>query len=168
LSLAWYVLQSKPNRENLLFSELCHREIETYYPRLRINPVNPRARKMVPFFPGYLFIQVDLDQTSLSSLMWVPGANRVITFDYEPATVPVDVIEALKKKISAISLAGNKQKNHLKHGDPILIKSGPFKGYDAIFDQNLNGTNRVRILIKMLHDRHMRLEAPEGLVSLRQ
>lgn len=168
MPLSWYVLHSKPNREDLLFSELRHREIETYYPRLRVNPVNPRARKVVPFFPGYLFIQVDLDQTSLSSLMWVPGANRMITFDYEPATVPADVIDALKEKVSAINSAGGDQKNRLKHGDPIRIKSGPFKGYDAIFDQNLDGTSRVRVLIKMLRDRQMRLEVPEGLVSPQQ
>ena len=38
----------------------------------------------------------------------------------------------------------------LNHGDKLFIQSGPFSGYEAIFDININGSQRARVLIKML------------------
>ena len=36
-------------------------DYEVFYPCLRIHPVNPRSRKIVPYFPGYLFVEADLE-----------------------------------------------------------------------------------------------------------
>ena len=69
--MQWYVLQSKPQKESLLHDQLCLRGIEAYYPRLYLKPANPRARKSRPYFPGYLFIHVDLENTGLSRLQWM-------------------------------------------------------------------------------------------------
>jgi len=38
----------------------------------------------------------------------------------------------------------------LKAGDPIRIQDGPFRGYEAIFDARLPGTERVRVLLEFL------------------
>jgi transcription antitermination factor NusG len=38
----------------------------------------------------------------------------------------------------------------LKHGDGVVIEHGPFEGYEAIFDQRLPGTERVRVLLQFL------------------
>ncbi len=69
----WYALRSKPHKYDLLWEQLRIREIETFYPRLRVQTVNPRARKIRPCFPGYVFVRVDLEQVNLSSLQWTPG-----------------------------------------------------------------------------------------------
>ena len=70
----WYTLRSKPNKEDLLWSQLQIREVETFYPRVRVQTVNPRARKIRPYFPGYVFVRADLEQVNSSSLQWTPGA----------------------------------------------------------------------------------------------
>jgi len=57
----WYTLHSKPNQELLLWNQLQLREVESYFPRLVRKPVNPRSRRWAPYFPGYLFIHVDLE-----------------------------------------------------------------------------------------------------------
>ena len=57
--MPWYVMQSKPNKEELLYEQLRTRDIDAYYPCIKVQPVNPRARKLKPYFPGYLFIKVD-------------------------------------------------------------------------------------------------------------
>jgi len=163
MSLSWYVLHSKPNKENLLFSQLQHREIETYYPRLRVEPVNPRARKVKPFFPGYLFVHVDLDEVPLSSLTYVPGAHNVVSFDYNPAVVPGEVISMIKYNVERLNRKPKKPRNVLKPGDPVDIKGGPFEGYQAIFDGAMKGSDRVRLLIKLLHGQQIRVQVPEHM-----
>lgn len=162
---SWYVLHSKPNKENFLYAQLCHRKIEAFYPRLRVNPVNPRARKVKPFFPGYLFVHVDLDQTPLSSLAWVPGVRRLISFDDEPAAVQDEVISGIRQNVNRINQEQNQQDHGLKHGDHVLIQGGPFDGYHAIFDTTLEGSQRVRLLIEFIRDQHMRLQVPAEMVK---
>jgi len=44
--MRWYVLQSKPQKENLLYNQLYLRKIEAYYPCLQVKPVNPRSCKL--------------------------------------------------------------------------------------------------------------------------
>ena len=43
-------------------------------------------------------------------------------------------------------------------GDLVQINSGPFNGYEAIFDARLPGTERVRVLLQFLSDRHVPVE----------
>jgi transcriptional antiterminator RfaH len=165
MALSWYVLHSKPNKEQFLFTQLQHREIETFYPRFRVEPVNPRARKVRPFFPGYLFVHVDLEQVPLSSLTYIPGAHSVVSFDYHPAVVPDDVIQLIKHNVARINREGKDSHRQLKHGDPVEVKSGPFEGYQAIFDTALKGSDRVRLLIKLLHGQQIRVQVPRGMVK---
>jgi len=165
MSLSWYVLHSKPNKEDFLFSQLRHREIEVYYPRLRVDPVNPRSRKVKPFFPGYLFVQVDLENTPLSGLAYVPGSNRVVSFDHEPAVVPEEVIHTIRQNVDRINADPDQLQNQLVHGDPVTIQGGPFEGYQAIFDTHLEGSERVRLLIKLLRGQQVRVQVPSKMIK---
>jgi transcriptional antiterminator RfaH len=165
MSLSWYVLHSKPNKEDFLYAQLRHREVEVYYPRLRVNPVNPRSRNVRPFFPGYMFVHVDLETISLSVLLYVPGANRVVSFDHEPAIVPDEVVQTIRQNVERINENPDQQQEQFTHGDPVTIHGGPFEGYQAIFDTRLEGSERVRILIKLLRGQQVRVQVPSKMVK---
>ena len=154
----WYVLQSKPQKESLLNEQLCLHEIETWYPCLQVNPVNPRSRKSIPYFPGYLFIHVDLNAVEFSKIQWLPGVSRVVSFGGEPASVSDALIQSIRRQIDGINSAGDETFQKIKHGDIVSIHSGPFAGYRAIFDSRLKGNERVRVLLQMLQDRQICVE----------
>ena len=162
---AWYVLHSKPNREAFLSAQLEHRKINVFFPQLRVNPVNPRARKVKPLFPGYLFIQIDLDQTPVSSLAYVPGVRSLVSFDNEPASVTNEVILALRKNVDCLNRQTQTAKPGLQHGDPVVILDGPFKGYEAIFDTRIHGSDRVRLLVKMMRGQQKRVQVPAKMAA---
>jgi transcriptional antiterminator RfaH len=167
----WYVLHSKPHKELFLAGELIARNFEAFCPVLYIKPVNPRSRKIKPYFPGYLFVNLDLQNTNLSSLSWIPGSIGLVTIGTEPAPVPDELINAIRKKIDAISAAGNKVfdakdvAQGLRAGDKVLVEDGPFAGYQGIFDSRLPGSDRVRILLDLLKQRQMRLDLSASLIK---
>ena len=161
----WYAIQSKPQKESLLFDQLNLRGIEAYYPFFRVKPVNPRARKIKSYFPGYLFVHVDLDHIGISSLQWVPGAIGLVNFGGEPATIDDSVLRAIQMRVERIGRDGLNPYSKLKHGDIVSISDGPFSGYKAIFDTSLPGSERVRVLLKILQDHQIRLELPVGQVQ---
>jgi transcriptional antiterminator RfaH len=161
----WYVLHSKPNKEDLLWGQLLAQKIETFYPRVRVQVVNPRARKVRPYFPGYLFVHVDLEQIGKSTLRWIPGAHDLVTCDGQPASVPEHLIQAIRSRVDEINAAGGELFDGLKPGERVLIQDGPFAGYEALFDARLPDGQRVRVLLELLQKSQVPLELPAGHIQ---
>lgn len=162
---SWYALRSKPRKEEVLWKQLLARNIEVYFPRIRVHPVNPRSRKLRPYFPGYMFVHVDLDEVGQSKFNWMPFAIGLVSFDGDPAIVPDNLIFEVRKRVDEIAAAGGEFYDGLKPGEPVRISSGPFAGYEAIFDMRLPGSERVRVLIQMLTDRNVPVELKAGQVE---
>ncbi len=161
----WYALRSKPRKEEILWRQLRAQEFEVFFPRIRVHPVNPRSRKLLPYFPGYMFVNVNLEEVGLSTFQWMPHAIGLVSFDGEPSTVPESLIYAINKRVEEIAAAGGEFFDGIKPGDTVKINTGPFAGYEAIFDARLPGSERVRVLIQMLSDRRIPVELRAGQVE---
>ena len=161
---AWYVLHSKPRKEHFLAEQLRLREIDLFYPQHPVKTVNPRARKVRPYFPGYVFVRIDLDRQGTSLLDWMPGATGLVAFGGEPARVSDALIQAIRKQVMAIHTNNGESQEGLKTGDRIMVHSGPFSGYEAIFDARLSGNERVRVLLSFLSDQQVALDLPASQI----
>jgi transcriptional antiterminator RfaH len=160
----WYVVRSKPRKEEFLAEQLQIRRIELYNPRIRVQAVNPRARKSKSYFPGYVFVNLDLEKTGTFSMQYIPGAASLVSFGGEAAEVPDGLLHAIQHRVDEINAAGGELFEVLKMGKPVMIHSGLFAGYEAIFDARLPGTERVRVLLKLLKNRQMPVDLPAGQV----
>jgi transcription antitermination factor NusG len=149
-SLKWYVLHSHPRKEETLYQYVLTRGVESFFPRIRVHPVNPRARKMLPYFPGYLFIRLDLSAIDYTTYQWMPHSTGLVTFGGEPAVVPDAIIETLHQNMDRLNQPEAKPQAGFQAGDELVIQSGPFAGYEAIFNIHLNGSERVQVLLKLL------------------
>lgn len=166
MAMHWHALRSKPRKEDVVWKLVRDQGFEVFYPRLRVNPVNPRARKLRPYFPGYLFIRADLQEIGLSAFQWMPHALGVVEFGGEPAVVPDNLIHAIRQRVEEISAAGGEVFAGLAQGDLVRIDYGPFQGYEAIFDARIPGSQRVRVLLTLLDSRRIPLELDAS--SIRQ
>jgi transcriptional antiterminator RfaH len=160
----WYVAHSKPRNEELLWKQFCLRNLESYYPCIQVPTVNPRARKVQPYFPGYLFVYVDLDLIGKSTLKWMPGGVGLVSFGDEPAFIPDNMVYAIKQRIESLKMVSEEKSTPLCKGDPVVIHSGVFAGYDGIFDMQLTGTDRARVLLSLLEDRLVHVEMPVSCI----
>ncbi len=161
----WYAIRSKARKEETLFRLLQSHNYEVFYPRVRVNPVNPRAARLRPYFPGYLFVHVDLAETGVNAFQWMPFAIGLVSFGSEPAAVPETIIDALGKRLQEINAAGGLRFDGLEAGQPVKITGGPFAGYTALFDHRLPGSERVRVLLNLLSDRQVPVELHVGQIT---
>ncbi|MBN2115676.1 MAG: hypothetical protein JW730_03855 [Anaerolineales bacterium] len=169
MGLQWYVLRSKPNKELTLWRELTARGLDCFYPQLHVQPVNPRSRRIRSYFPGYLFVHTDIEQVGASTFQWMPFSSGLVAFDGLPAMVPDSLIQAIRRHVDQINAAGGEQFVGLQPGETVVIQGGPFDGYEAIFDARLAGTERVRVLLKLLRVRQINVELPAAQIQrLRQ
>ncbi len=164
----WYVLRSKPNKEEALWGELEARGYQAFYPHVKVQPVNPRSRKSRAYFPGYLFVRARLSSVGISAFAWLPHSQGLVSFGGEPAEVPEGLLQAIRKRVDEINQHGGEQLAAvagLEPGEPVLIQGGPFAGYRAIFDARVAGSERVRVLLQLLRVHAIKLELPAGQVQ---
>lgn len=163
--IKWYILHSKPHKEDFVLQQLRIHNINAYYPCLKVQPVNPRARKIKPYFPGYLFVNANWDILGISTLQWIPGVIGLVDFGGELASVPDEYMQAIRRHVDQINSTNSKPHTIFLSGDKLIIHSGPFAGFQAIFDSYLPGQERVRVLLQMLKDRQIKIELSGALVE---
>ncbi len=158
MSLLWYALRSKPRKEDVVWQQLKSKGYEVFFPRLKVNPVNPRSKKYVAYFPGYMFVKADIQEVGMSTFQWMPHTLGLVSFGGDAADVPESLILAIQKRVKEIADAGGEIFDGLTSGDSVQIQAGPFEGYAAIFDARLPGTERVRVLLQFLSSRKVPIE----------
>ncbi len=156
--LAWYALRSKPNKERLLWKQVRARDFEIYYPRIFVDPVDPRSRKIRPFFPGYMFVRADLSRVGPSTFNYMPYSIGLVSFGGRAASIQSEVIEAIRRQIGDVTRAEDTRADRFKKGDRVTVTEGPFEGYEGLFDKSLSGSHRVRILLELLSGRSVATE----------
>lgn len=162
--LRWYVVQSKPRKEVFLQGQLTAHQVECYLPCLRSPSFDCTTRKTRPYFPGYLFVHVDLTKVGTSMLRWMPGAVGLVFFGEEPGSIQDATLSALQARIERINQMDH-ERLVFRPGERVSIHDGPFKGYLAIFDTNLPGRERARVLLKLVQDQTMRVDLPVNLLQ---
>jgi transcription antitermination factor NusG len=151
----WYALRSKSRKEDVVWRQVRDQGYEVFYPRLRVQPVNPRSRKVRPYFPGYLFVRADLEKVGKTAFQWLPHSVGLVSFGGEPSPVPENLIAAVRQRVEEIAAAGGEVFDGLHKGDQVQIDYGPFQGYEAIFDARITGSERVRVLLSLISSKRL-------------
>ncbi len=152
MSQSWYALRVKPHKERAVAEYLKLREATYYAPFIRVKPINPRAAKQRPYFPGYLFVHADLETLGQQAFSWIPGTRGLVTFGEEPAIVPEPLIHELQQRLTQLNAQGGIEQVKFQKGEHVQVVSGPFAGYEAIFDMQLSGKERAQVLMRFLSD----------------
>ena len=144
--MQWYLVHSKARQENVAELNLRRLGVETFCPRFRkLTPGIAQSKEEV-VFPGYIFIKVDMT-TEYRKVTYAHGVLRVVRFGVTPALVEEEIIEAIRERIHK-GFAVLPTRSSLKSGQIVRISKGPFYGFEAIFEQELNGAQRVALLMK--------------------
>ena len=146
----WYALHTKPRKEHQVHNHLVAQGIEAYLPVIVRPYSRGRATWEQPFFSRYLFGRLDLAQTPLSAVNWLPGMSRVVSFGGQPAVVPDPVIGWLRGHLAGMETVDYHTGLPLRRDDRVRVTEGPLRGLEGIFDQRLSGDERARILVELL------------------
>jgi transcriptional antiterminator RfaH len=116
-----YVLHAKAHKGKSVHEFLVAKRLTCYYPYLRVEPVNPRARAKRPFFPGYLFVRLDMEEVGQNALRWTEGTHGLVNFGGEPAQVSENLIHEIQRRVKESNASGDAAKPALEPGDRVLI-----------------------------------------------
>jgi len=145
----WYVIQTKPKKEEEAKSYLSTKGVEIFNPLLETFLLrNGRMnRELKPLFPNYMFGKFDLDQ-NYPLVRWAKGVKKVLGFGEYPTPIPEEVVEIIKERTDTHGIV--RLKCHFQTNDLIRIKTGPLKDLLGIFERWVSDGERVRILLNMV------------------
>ena len=145
----WFVVQCISRREKFAQLNLTNQHYRTFLPFFWKTVRHARQTRTVQqaLFPGYLFIQLDLNKDRWRSVNGTFGVSRMIMSGERPAIVPYSIIHALMQHID--DKGAVRLDDGLKAGQKIKIVSGPMT--DLIGELlSLDDNGRVRVLLEIM------------------
>lgn len=147
---AWCVVNTLPHQEARAETNLLRQGFRAWLPIMR--GVRRHARRMkvarVPLFPGYLFVELDLECESWSPINSTYGVRRLLMRDMRPERLPNDFVDTLRGMAGKDGVPAT-HIDPLAPGSRVKIVSGPFSDCIAIIC-NLLPEDRVKLLINIL------------------
>jgi transcriptional antiterminator RfaH len=145
----WYVIQTKPKKEEEAESYLSTRGVEMFNPlmetfALRNGGMN---KELKPLFPGYIFGKFDLEQ-NYPLVRWARGVKKILGFGSYPTPISEEIIEIIKGRTDTQGIV--RVKYHFEPNDVVRIKTGPLKDLLGIFERWLSNSERVKILLNLI------------------
>lgn len=148
-SARWYAVKCQPNREAVASAHLHNQDFEIFLPRGQ--RVRRHARKvdivLAPFFPGYLFIRLDLTRDRWRCVNSTHGVSNLVMQGSAPAAVPAGIIEQLQARCDGRGVLD--MDTQLKPGQSVRILTGALADFVGELEcQDAN--DRVRVLLTIL------------------
>jgi transcriptional antiterminator RfaH len=143
----WYVLRTKPRQESRAEQNLKAWGLQTLLPLCPERPGRAHRRDNVVhvLFPSYIFCRFHEDM--FGKVKFTYGVSNVVSFGGVPAVVDQAIIDELAARALHAASETPMPLSQFKNGDKVMIESGPFKNLMGVFDKDLPGGERVRILL---------------------
>jgi transcription elongation factor/antiterminator RfaH len=143
----WYAVYSNRNKEQQAQFHLSLRGVECYFPRLHIPSSRPSRSRIVPLFPNYLFVRVNIAMES-HLVIWTPGVKRIVSFSDQPIPIDDSVVRFLQAQANDKGII--QARSRLQPGEEVEISGGPFDGLMGIIQSPPDNRGRVKVLLTLL------------------
>lgn len=146
----WYAIYVKSGKEDTVAFHLKNAGLEVINAKLKIKKFkNNRLLEVVePLFPCYIFAEFDKDKY-YHMIKYTRGV-RYIVGKNNPLAVSEDIINAIKENMNENDLVVIKPRKFSK-GERVIVREGPLKNFYGIFEKELQGPQRVMILLEALN-----------------
>jgi transcription antitermination factor NusG len=145
----WYVIQTKPKKEEEATNYLSTKGVEIFAPLLEeFRFRNGRMNKKLKYlFPGYIFGKFNLEE-NYPLVRWGRGVKCVLGFGGYPVPLAEEAVTIIKERTDGRNIVRMKQ--DFKPNDLVRIKTGPLKELLGIFERWVSESDRARILLNLV------------------
>lgn len=159
----WFAVRSQPRKEVLAELQLQRQGFETFLPRVAKSVRRPAGTMttLTPFFPGYLFVRLDLGIDRWRSVNGTIGVIGLVQFGDRPTSTPSGLIEDMAARASHAGEV-RLEAAPLKRGQAVRFVGGAFDGCIGAFEGK-EPEDRVTILLALM-SREVRVRVQRAAV----
>jgi transcriptional antiterminator NusG len=100
------------------------------------------------FFPGYLLIQMNLDERTYSFIKAVPGVTGFIGSGKKPMPLPAKEVEGILKRTEETKVKPSPRVIFEK-GEQVRVKEGPFMNFNGTIEEVHPEKGRLKVSISI-------------------
>lgn len=159
-AIGWWCLYTHSRQEKVLMRHLAGRGVGFYCPMIEKRTRSPQGRmrsSYLPLFTNYVFLRGTDDDRRLALTTNCILASKPIR---QPDFLVRDLWQINRALQSGIPITPEQK---LTQGDPVIVKSGPFKGFEG-FVLRRAGTTRFLIYLRYL-EQGVSMEIDEGALA---
>jgi len=150
MSLEWYAIHTSSHHEQRVYERLVKKSIHAFLPKMEVwsRRKDRRKRIQVSLFPGYLFVNVDLDPYVILEILNTPGVAYILRNNGKFTPIPENQIASIQKLLKNDVLI--KPYPYLKIGQRVRIVNGPLMGCEGILLKIKPNKQRLIVSIDLL------------------
>jgi len=159
VALRWYVVHTYSGYENRVKTAL-QDKVRSLGLEDRITDVLIPSESVVElvkgerrtsnrkFFPGYILVQMELDDQTWHIVKSTPKVTGFIGSRTEPAVIPDDDVEKIKSQM-AEGQDKPKPKYSFEKGDSVRVVDGPFINFNGTVEEVRPDKGKLRVLVSI-------------------
>jgi len=127
-------------------------KVEYFLPRFTCGK---REGKVI--FPGYIFIKPKTTDT-FQSIRSTRGVSDFVRFEMAFANASDETIDELKVVVDVMNDRMDQINRHQK-ADEVFIKSGPFKGFNGVFEKYDKDKSAIILINFLMHQQRVKIQS---------
>lgn len=100
------------------------------------------------FFPGYILVEMDMDDASYSFIKTIPGVTGFIGTGKHPTPLPPAEVDSILKKTEETKLKPS-PKVIFEKGESIRVKEGPFMNFNGAIEDVHPDKGKIKVNISI-------------------
>ena len=160
MAMTWYVLHTYSGHENRVKANLEQRVramgmedkmSQIFVPTQEVAEIKGGKRKISvkTSFPGYVLVQMDLDDDLWYVVKSTPGVMGFVGTGSEPKPLEDEEVEDILRTAERGPGEGVKQIIDLSIGDKAKIIDGPFTGFSGVVDEINEEKSKLKLMISI-------------------
>lgn len=144
----WYLVHCQSRKETYAANSLKHiLKLLVFVPEIQVR--SHGTIKCSPFFPGYIFVNANLQNIPKSLINTCPGVLRIVEFGDSPQAVPQYVIDTIVQQLNRFNGVHSQPYPSFRPGELVQMKYGPLQDLEMVFVGTTPG-GRIRVLLELL------------------
>ena len=148
MTTQWYVLRTRPRSDFSVAEELSRDGFVVYSPRVK-SPVPKGYTNYVPLFPGYLFLQADMETRDAELPRERAGILGWLRLGDQIPAIPADVVADIRQKVDAIN-KGAGVLRRFRNGERVRVVHGSFDSLGEVVEDHPSSGGQVQVILNFL------------------
>lgn len=155
----WYVVHTQTGSENRVKEALTNRIAaegagdaitQIIIPTEQVSEVRSGKRKISQrkFFPGYLLLEMELNEKTYLLIKTTPGVTGFIGLGKKPMPLPQEEVESILKKTEEAQVKPS-PKVLFERGEQVRVTDGPFVNFNGAIDEVHPEKGKLKVSISI-------------------
>ncbi|OGX39597.1 MAG: transcription termination/antitermination factor NusG [Omnitrophica WOR_2 bacterium RIFCSPLOWO2_01_FULL_41_12] len=155
----WYVVHTQTGSEDKVKSYLENRLVSTglqeliakvIIPTEQISEIRSGKRKVSQrkFFPGYLLVEMELNEKTYVFIKTTPGVTGFIGLGKRPMPLPQQEVESILKRTEETQVKPS-PRIIFEKGEQVRVKDGPFVNFNGTVDEMHPEKGKLKVSVSI-------------------